>query len=197
MYLQYSNIEYHVFDLCCKKIKCSGFILKVQLPYRIRIRPKKFHQTKFSVGQNFRHQAEISSILSDFCLAIVLAYWTKFSVGQYLLIKLNFRQFCSRNFLSDKVPSVPLVPRCWNCFWWKLESCLLDKVRCMQYELLEQNRFLFICRMLLVFFPTSMMMKWSHVLPEQNDDIFQLRGQKMVYIFNFLYLLCLIFIISR
>ena len=96
MYLQYSNIEYHVFDLCCKKIKCSERILKVQLPYRIKIRPKKFHRTKFSVGQSFRLQAEILSILSDFSLAIVLAFWTKCSVGQ------NFRHQAEiSSILSD------------------------------------------------------------------------------------------------
>ena len=34
---------------------------------------------KFFVGQNFRHQAEISTILSDFCMNFVLKHWTKFS----------------------------------------------------------------------------------------------------------------------
>ena len=38
-----------------------------------------FRRTNFFLGQNFRHQAEISTILSDFCLPFVLKYWTKSS----------------------------------------------------------------------------------------------------------------------
>ena len=44
----------------------------LDIPYRT-----KFHRTKYFVGQNFRHKAEISTILSDFAW---LLYW---NIGQY------------------------------------------------------------------------------------------------------------------
>ena len=40
------------------------------------------NRTKYFVGQNFRHQAEISTNLSNFCLTFVLKYWTKFSTDK-------------------------------------------------------------------------------------------------------------------
>ena len=43
---------------------------------------QNFRQTKYFVGQNFRQQAEISTILSDFCLTFVLKYRTKFSTDK-------------------------------------------------------------------------------------------------------------------
>ena len=43
---------------------------------------QNFRLTKFFVGQKFRHQAEISTILSIFCLTFVLKYRTKFSTDK-------------------------------------------------------------------------------------------------------------------
>ena len=43
---------------------------------------QNFRQTKYFGGQNFRHQAEISTLLSHFCLTFVLKHWTKFSTDK-------------------------------------------------------------------------------------------------------------------
>ena len=48
-----------------------------KMPYRT-----KFRRTKYFVGQNFRHQTKISTILFDFCQTFVLKYWTKFSTDK-------------------------------------------------------------------------------------------------------------------
>ena len=56
---------------------------------------QNFRRTKCFVGQNFRYQAEILTILSDFCLTFVLKYWTKFSTDKIFDTKLKFRHFCT------------------------------------------------------------------------------------------------------
>ena len=43
---------------------------------------QNFRRTKYFGGQNFRHQAKISTLLSDFCLTFVSKYWTKFSTDK-------------------------------------------------------------------------------------------------------------------
>ena len=65
----------------------------------------KISSEKIFDGQNFRHQAEISTVLSDFCLTFVLNYWTKFSTDKmfrrtkFLTPSWNFDTFV--RFLSD------------------------------------------------------------------------------------------------
>ena len=44
-------------------------VVSLVLPYRTKIR-----RTKYFTGQNFRHRAEISTILSNFCLTFVSKY---------------------------------------------------------------------------------------------------------------------------
>ena len=55
-------------------------------------------QNMYFIGQNFRHQAEISTVLSDFCLNFVLKHWTKSSTDKTFDTKLKFRHFCPTNF---------------------------------------------------------------------------------------------------
>ena len=43
---------------------------------------QNFQRTKHFVGQNFRHHAEISTLLSDFCPTFKSNYWTKFSTDK-------------------------------------------------------------------------------------------------------------------
>ena len=50
------------------------------------------------VEQNFRHQADILTLLSDFCLTFVSKYWTKFSTDKIFDIKPKCRQLWLGNF---------------------------------------------------------------------------------------------------
>ena len=59
------------------------------------------------VGQNFRHQAEISTTLFDFCLTFVSKYWKKFSTGKicrrkkYSTPSRNFDSLVRRIFVGQ------------------------------------------------------------------------------------------------
>ena len=68
-------------------------------------KPTTHHQVlKYLIGQNFRHQAQILTLLSDFCLTFVLKYWTKFSTDKIFDTKPNFRQFCPTKFCPIRYP---------------------------------------------------------------------------------------------
>ena len=56
-----------------------------------------FRLTKFFFGQNSCHQAEMFSVLSDFCLTFVLTYWTNVLSERRIFVNV------SDEFLSDNV----------------------------------------------------------------------------------------------
>ena len=69
----------------------------------------KISSDKMFDGQNFRHQAEISTLLSDFCLTFVLKHWTKFSTDKIFDTKSKFRQFCPTNFCPIRYVNLPFL----------------------------------------------------------------------------------------
>ena len=72
---------------------------------------QNFRWTKYFVEQNIRHQAVISTILSDFFLTFVLKYWTKFSTDKifrrtkFSTQSRNFDNFCPTNFCAIRYVS--------------------------------------------------------------------------------------------
>ena len=78
--------------------------LNLRVPYRTKISSDKiFDGQNISSDKIFRHQAEISTILSDLCLTFVLKYWTKFFVGQNIRHQVKISTILSDEFLSGKV----------------------------------------------------------------------------------------------
>ena len=80
------------FTFCWFLHKCT-YIRKIYLIGQKFVR-KNFRRTKYFVGQNFRHQGEISTLMSNFCLTFLLKHWTKFSTNKIFDTKPKFRQFC-------------------------------------------------------------------------------------------------------
>ena len=89
----YSNIMF-----CCNS---SKRIKKISSLYSCGVIQVYFPLKRwpwYLIGQKFRHQAEISTLLSNFCLTFVFKYWTKFSTDKIFDTKLKFRHFCPTNF---------------------------------------------------------------------------------------------------
>merc|ERR1719318_2557226 len=97
----------HEYGILCPMISVSGASFVGVVDYLIgqNFVGQNFRRTKYFVGQNFLHQAEISTLLSDFCLTFVLKHWTKFSTDKiFRRTKLstpsrNFDNFVRRIFV--------------------------------------------------------------------------------------------------